>query len=311
MPVSPETGTTTSNGLYSQESATFCVPEDVAHGYSVCVTQEDAEREVRVGWKGYATRWKKGSMLKYTVCTETFESSRWAALVADEVAKATAMWKDIGVLFKRVKRDEKATFAIKYCFEPDNCRPDVYARAFFPKTSRGELVVYQLALEPSNVDFLANILAHELGHILGLSHEFTDQTSILWGKKNDRSVMNYFSDLNQLQVGQQDREELASYYECDAGQYVGLSITDIEPRLYQFPRSDKRSVRRNPSASKRLYLNYRIRRIRFRRSPSLIQKHDQRAKSSQILLSPILIRCYCGFALFASFACYAFVLGRM
>ncbi|KAL7927229.1 hypothetical protein ACQKWADRAFT_279884 [Trichoderma austrokoningii] len=276
----------------------------------MCVTQEDAEGEVRVGWKGYATRWRKGSILKYTVCTETFESSRWAALVAGEAVKAIEMWKDVGIRFERVKRDEEATFAIKYCFEPDNCRPDVYARAFFPKTSRGELLVYQLALEPANVDFLANILAHELGHVLGLSHEFADQTSFLWGKNNDRSVMNYFSDLNQLQVGQQDREELTSYYECDAGRYKGLTITDIEPRLYHFPRDAKPSVRRRRSASRRLYLNYRVRHVRFRRGPSLVQKRDQQTKPSQVALSPLLIRCYCGFVLFASFACYSLLVGR-
>lgn len=221
-------------------SATSYVSKAVVHPYGVCVTEEDAEKEVRVGWKGHATRWKKGSVLRYIVCAETFPSLELAALAAREAAKGALIWQNIGARFERVGRDENATFAIKYCSEPDNCRRDVYARAFSPKTSPGELFVYELALEPSNVGFLTNILAHEFGHILGLSHEFAVKTSFLWGEANDRSVMNYFSDLNQLQVGEQDREDLATYYECPAGQYEGLSITDIEPRVFRFPCVNKK-----------------------------------------------------------------------
>lgn len=302
---------TASTALFSKESAAFCIPDGIARGYNACVTQEDVEREVRVGLGNYATRWKRGSVLRYTVCTETFESPRWAALVAREAAKATSTWQYIGARFKKVDRHEKATFAIKYRFEPDNCRRDVYARAFFPKTSRGELFVYQLALEPSNLDFLAHILAHELGHILGLSHEFAVQTSVQWGEKNDRSVMNYFDDLSQLQVGQQDREELASYYECDEGQHEGLFITDIEPRIYQFPRINNNRVRRHRSTSKRLYLNYRTKRVRFFRRPSLPQQNDKQIMSSQILFSSIFVPITCGVALLASLSWCAFLLGRI
>ncbi|KAK1254575.1 hypothetical protein MKX08_008570, partial [Trichoderma sp. CBMAI-0020] len=263
----PQIGVTTctSAGLYSQKPATFCTPGDLALGYSACVTQEDAEREARVGSKdkGFAARWKKGSVLKYIIRTETFQNSRQAALVAREAKKAISMWQNTGVRFERVGRDEKATFAIKFCPQSDNCRRDVYARAFFPSDSPDELSVYELALKRSNVCFLANILAHEFGHILGLRHEFAVETSFLWGKENAQSVMNYFRNLSQLQVGPQDREELASFYECDERRHSQLPIIEIEPPLYQFPKRN-RSLRRHQSTSKRLYLNYRIRRVRFR-----------------------------------------------
>ncbi|KAL9480527.1 hypothetical protein ACSS6W_005313 [Trichoderma asperelloides] len=214
--------------------------EHIKSPTSVCVTEEDAGKEARVGWKGHATRWKKGSVLRYIVCAETFPSLELAALTTREAAKAALTWQNIGARLEEVGRDEKATFAIKYCFEPDDCRRDVYARAFLPKTSPGELFVYELALKSSNVGFLTNILAHEFGHILGLRHEFAVETSFLWGEANDRSVMNYFSDLNQLQVGEQDREDLATYYEWEAGQHERLSITDIEPRVFRFPCVSKR-----------------------------------------------------------------------
>lgn len=313
LSVGPEFGVTTCNStrLCSQESATFCAPKDLALGYGACVTQEDAEREARVGSKdkGFAARWKKGSVLKYIIRMETFQNSRQATLVAREVEKAIAMWQNIGARFEEVGRDEKATFAIKFCPQSDNCRHDVYARAFFPSNSPDELSVYELALKRSNVCFLANILAHEIGHILGLRHEFAVQTSFLWGKENALSVMNYFSDLSQLQVGPQDREELATFYECDEERHAQLPIIEIEPPLYQFPRS-KRSLGRHQSTSKRLYLNYRIRRVRFRRNPSLTQKVGQRANSPRKLL-PSLTHFYCSFVLFVTLLCWAILHGRM
>ncbi|UKZ90234.1 uncharacterized protein TrAFT101_005261 [Trichoderma asperellum] len=284
----PNHGIITSAGLSSQTSAAFCVPEGVAHSYNVCITEEGAEGEVRVGWKGYATRWKKGSVLRYIVCAETFPSLELAELTAREAAKAALMWQNIGVRFKKVGRDEKATFAIKYRIVPHDCRPDVYASAFFPGTSPGELFVYQLALKPSDVRFLANILAHEFGHILGLRHEFAVKPSFLWGEANDRSVMNYFSDLIQLQVGEQDRKDLATYYECEAGQYERLSITDIEPRVFRFPCVNKKyDINRYRSTRKRLYLK----------------------QFTQILLSLAFIRFCYDFAIFVSLACRAFFLG--
>lgn len=277
-----ELGFDTSAEFSSQEPATSCISERLAHGYNTCITEEDAEREVRVGRDGHATRWKKDSVLRYIICAETFPSPQLAAVVAREIATAALTWRNIGVSFKKVGRDERATFAIKYCFEPDNCRRDVCARAFFPKTSPSELFVYQLALEPANVHFLANVLAHELGHILGLYHEFAAEKSFLCGQENDRSVMKYYSDLSQLQVGQQDREELQMYYECDEGQHKGIFITDIEPRLYQFPRNDEHGT---VDAAQR-----------------------QRSNSTDYVVAnfhPL----YCAFALFAFLVCCGFLLG--
>lgn len=307
-------GIITSAGISSHAYGTSCVLEDAFNGCNACITQEDAEGELRayVGSKGYATRWERGSVLRYTVCTETFPSPQWATLVAREVETAVLMWPDIGIHFKKVGRDEKVTFAIRYFPKPDDGRSNVYARAFFPDNTRGILFVnvYKFALHPANVEFLANIFAHELGHVLGLAHEFAVKSSFLIGKENEGSIMNYHKHLSELQVGVQDREELMSHYECDGRQHEGLYIKDIKPRLFPVPRSHENRVRRRRSASSQLCRNHRTARIHSRSNPSLTRQNGKCLVSSQIW-SPFNVRFCCGLMLFTSLVGCAFLIRQM
>ncbi|RFU81828.1 matrix metallo ase-11, partial [Trichoderma arundinaceum] len=201
-----------------------------------CGTSMHGCDEVRIGCGDEIPRWCKGSELRYVLCAESFESLDVAASVADATARAISMWPNVGVYFKQVARDEPAAFAIKYCGFRSR-RRRVYARSFFPQDSPGELVVYQDALD--RADYLDNILAHELGHILGLRHEFAaekekDNRSVLFGSENDLSVMNYSDHPSKLQVGKQDCEELATFYAYKQAVYGGLPIVDVEPHLHIF-----------------------------------------------------------------------------
>jgi hypothetical protein len=56
--------------------------------------------------------------------------------------------------------------------------------------------VYQKAFETGYINYLKNILTHELGHVLGLRHEFAPEKepgtgAIVWGPRNPLSVMSY------------------------------------------------------------------------------------------------------------------------
>ncbi|KAK1254556.1 hypothetical protein MKX08_008551 [Trichoderma sp. CBMAI-0020] len=206
----------------------------------MCMTQMQNCFELCIGNGSKIPRWRKGSEIFYVICTESFETPGAAALVSAAMTEAISMWGNVtDVVFREVGRDSPATFRIKYK-ESHNSHDDVYAMSFPPKESASSLVVYQPALEDSISSYLANILAHELGHILGLRHEFALQKerglhSVRFGSENHQSVMNYFGHPSKLQVGQQDREELAAFYAYSQVDYEGLPIINITPRLRRYP----------------------------------------------------------------------------
>ncbi|PTB37866.1 hypothetical protein M441DRAFT_50275 [Trichoderma asperellum CBS 433.97] len=81
-------------------------------------------------------------------------------------------------------------------------------------------------------------LGYELGHILGLRHEFAPEKekylpSVRIGSESRQSIMNYFDDLSKFQVGEQESKELAAFYAHGQAKYEGLLvIVDITPPLH-------------------------------------------------------------------------------
>ncbi|KAL6816452.1 hypothetical protein J3E69DRAFT_94772 [Trichoderma sp. SZMC 28015] len=209
------------------------VPLHTAVAKYRCATETYGCTEVRVGTGDYIPRWRKNSVLSYFVDDESFLTPADAICIREAMQKAVCMWSGIAVPFKEVHCRGSAIFVVKY--HPRECTT-IYARAFFPDELPGDLLVYKSAL--SNNSYLANILAHELGHILGLRHEFADEDKqernlrcVLFGKKNSRSIMNYYKDLGQLQVSEQDLQELEAFYAYNGEKYKGLPIHDYDPVL--------------------------------------------------------------------------------
>ncbi|RYP03676.1 hypothetical protein DL765_010422 [Monosporascus sp. GIB2] len=207
-------------------------------GHYHCATQRRSHTRLQVGTDGFIPRWTKGSTVKYIVRTESFPTPDMATYTAGKLAEAISMWKGKGVRFQQVYPTCKATFQVIYHDMPAYNDANVYAEAFFPNNHspiKRTLIVYGPALNKSNRDYLANILSHEIGHIMGLRHEFAAKTnsgetgSVLWGKENDSSIMNYFDHLSKWRVQKQDLEDLESFYESTEKKHEELVIREFEP----------------------------------------------------------------------------------
>ncbi|TFB02888.1 hypothetical protein CCMA1212_005010 [Trichoderma ghanense] len=226
---------------------------DPAFSYN-CATERLACVELRIGSYGRIPRWRKGSELSYIVCTESFPPPL-SLVVEDAMKQAISMWQGIGVSFKQVPRDSRATFAVR--FEGGKCKG--YAISFLPDTEPAELLVYEKS--ESKAEYLSNILAHEVGHILGLRHGFAHKRergnpSVFFGSEDDQSVMLYYDHLRKHKVSELDLQGVRDFYEYDQAEYDGLKIEDVEPKLHDFGEAHISSRAMRESAADRISRRY-------------------------------------------------------
>lgn len=175
-----------------------------------CVTQRNPPRSspaaIMVGLGEEIPRWKNGSVINFATYADGYPAPGDAIYAANCLIEAAEIWNSArtGVKFKWVPNVNDAAFVLAY----GNELGTVLASAFFPSNSSMEhLYVYQHGFDKtervskrgkySNYGIMKNVFLHELGHVLGLRHEFAmdpdtyEGGAIVMGSANIESVMSY------------------------------------------------------------------------------------------------------------------------
>ncbi|KAF7852761.1 hypothetical protein EAF04_010880 [Stromatinia cepivora] len=167
-----------------------------------------------VGFNRECPRWVPGSVIRWAAWSRGFDSQEDAEFAAEQFCQATEAWNaaDVGVTFEWVPLAKDATFVL--CHGGD--KGSVLAEAFFPNANDlNYLFVYTLAFNQEFKKNMWKIFTHELGHTLGLRHEFAieieGEGAVKLGPRNELSVMNY--SLEPPEIQQSDIDSTKEFYQ--------------------------------------------------------------------------------------------------
>lgn len=126
--------------------------------------------------------------------------------------------------------------------DPDDDENSVTrAMAFFPNENDSNVIVYEAALNPSDPERLRNTFIHELGHVIGLRHEFAITGDDVTESKPERTPAKQFSLKNLDSImsyrrgrffQQSDKDGVRAFYKLKNNDLVDdAPVTDYIPQL--------------------------------------------------------------------------------
>ncbi|KAI8316667.1 hypothetical protein K4K61_003323 [Colletotrichum sp. SAR11_59] len=193
---------------------------------------------IMLGMAHECPRWAPGSVIKWIVLKEGFKTPADAEYAARHLSMACQKWNEfnVGVTFEWVSSMEDTTFALFHAPSYGNA----LASAFFPNPNHMSMMgVYNPAFSlPKWKENMWKMFMHELGHVLGLRHEFAMDTvtgdktemfgAVQLGPRNEQSVMTYGREPPEIQ--ESDIESTRSFYKLKDGDMMGLTpVQDYIP----------------------------------------------------------------------------------
>ena len=193
---------------------------------------------ISVGLGTIIPRWEVsqiGTALRYFVQADTFPSTQDAQDVAMTFQQAADEWNSLSLGFTFTPASTNFHFKIVYEVNDASDADEAgrYAQAFFPHQCNRDVLVTDYALSTSSRPILQNIFLHEMGHILGLRHEFAvaeeGYGAVRFMDNNPESVMAY-----NARPTMQDTDIAgvkAFYKKSNGDQSLGSPIVDFRPQI--------------------------------------------------------------------------------
>ena len=177
--------------------------------------------------------------LQYFVDVPSFSSADEANYAAQALQQAADEWNSLALGISILEASSKSTanFDLRFYDHPSTITTRLYAVSFFPHLPAEEQHIYvtNFALSTQERGILKNVFLHELGHVLGLRHEFaldapeTPNGAVQLMQKNPISVMSYAPKPTMQQT---DIDGVQAFYKLKANDKInGSLIMDFVPQL--------------------------------------------------------------------------------
>ncbi|XTI93534.1 hypothetical protein V2W45_1252885 [Cenococcum geophilum] len=218
---------------------TFATPPDQPSG-------DPKHPSIVLGLRDLIPRWTASTSnptkLLYFVVRDGFASDADHKYTATSFQQAADEWNVIGfgLNISAATDKTKANFLVKYYkAKKGDDDEDVLASAFFPNKVEDVLVYDKTLVEPDWRKVLKNTFLHEIGHIIGLRHEFAldlkadgqpreSTPAVRFGSQNEHSVMSY-DDVNYIQ--ESDKKDVKDFYKLQNKSLInGVPLTDYAPK---------------------------------------------------------------------------------